>query len=226
MPPTLRYRVPAPNPKQGVPMVDRNTYPHIAPLAPSRGRAMRRLAPIAAALALTLVAFTSVASARTRPCRYAHTSITAASRSQLRSAVLCLVNKKRAAFHLPRLVANQRLNRSAQGWTNEMVAHREFTHGADFASRISATGFDWSNVAENIAAGFKTPSSVVNGWMASTGHCQNILSPIYRMIGTGVSIGGSARGDGRGTWTQDFGLWMGQRPASGNYGPADGCPYR
>jgi hypothetical protein len=43
-------------------------------------------------------------------------------------------------------------------------------------------------------------------------------------VGTGVDkraiIGRGA------TWTQDFGLWMGQRPASGNWGPADGCPYR
>jgi uncharacterized protein YkwD len=209
-------------------MVDRNTSPHIAPLATSSGRAMRQLAAIAAACALTLVAFTSMASAHTRAsrtCRYAHTSIHAASRAQLRGAVVCLVNKKRAAFHLPGLVSNGRLNRSAQGWTNEMVSHREFTHGADFASRISAVGFDWSNVAENIAAGYQTPSSVVNGWMASQGHCANILSPVYRMVGTGVSVGGSATGDGGGTWTQDFGLWMGQHAASGNYGPAEGCPY-
>ena len=43
-------------------MVDRNTYPHIAPLATSSGRALRQLAAIAAAFALTLVAFTSMAS--------------------------------------------------------------------------------------------------------------------------------------------------------------------
>jgi hypothetical protein len=60
--------------------------------------------------------------------------------------------------------------------------------------------------------------------MRSTGHCQNILSPIYRMVGTGVS-GGAPEGNDSGTWTQDFGLWMGQHPASGNYGPAGGCPY-
>jgi uncharacterized protein YkwD len=143
----------------------------------------------------------------------------------MRSAVLCLVNRERTSRHLPRLAGNGRLNRSAQGWTNEMISHRDFTHGADFASRISAVGFDWSNVGENIAAGFHTPASVVRAWMQSTGHCQNILSPVYRMVGTGVS-GGAPDGNDTGTWTQDFGLWMGQHPASGNYGPAEGCPYR
>ncbi len=205
-------------------MVDQNTHTPPMPIAPSRGRAMRQFAATAAIFALTLVAFTSTAAAHSRGCRYAHTSIHVASRSQLKSAVVCLINQQRAARHLPGLRDNGRLDRSAQGWTNEMVSHRDFTHGADFASRISAVGFHWSNVAENIAAGFQTPASVVRGWMASTGHCQNILSPVYRMVGTGVNLGApSARSNG--TWTQDFGLWMGQHPASGNFGPAEGCPY-
>ena len=206
-------------------MVDQNTYRPIVAIAPSRtGRAMRQFAAIAATFALTLIAFTSAAAAHSRGCAYAHTSIHAASRSALRGAVVCLVNQERTKRHLPGLVDNGRLDRSAQGWTNEMVTHQDFTHGADFASRISAVGFNWSNVAENIAAGFQTPASVVRGWMGSTGHCQNILSPVYRMVGTGVSTGAPG-GHDNGTWTQDFGLWMGQHAASGNYGPAEGCPY-
>jgi uncharacterized protein YkwD len=205
-------------------MVDNNTHRLIAPVATSRRGAPRRLAAIAATLAVTLMALTTAAAANARGCTYAHTTIHAASRAQLRHAVVCLVNKERSARHLPRVVDNGRLDRSAQGWTNEMVSHRDFSHGADFSSRITAVGFDWSNVGENIAAGFQTPSSVVHAWMQSTGHCQNILSPVYRMVGTGVSNGGPESNE-RGTWTQDFGLWMGQHPASGNYGPAGGCPY-
>jgi uncharacterized protein YkwD len=185
---------------------------------------MRRLAVVAAASALTLIAFTSAAAAHLRGCAHAHASIHTATRSQLRRAVVCLVNRERFARHLPGLADNGRLDRSAQGWTNEMVSHRDFTHGADFASRISAVGFDWSNVGENIAAGFQTPAAVVHGWMRSTGHCQNILSPVYRMVGTGVSTGAPLAKQS-GTWTQDFGLWMGQHPASVDYGPAEGCPY-
>jgi uncharacterized protein YkwD len=62
--------------------------------------------------------------------------------------------------------------------------------------------------------------------MASTGHCQNILSPRFREVGTGVSrrpIAGLSSGGG--TWTQDFGLAMGQPAPSANWGPAQGCPY-
>jgi uncharacterized protein YkwD len=206
-------------------MVDLHTYRPIVTIATSRrARAMRQFAAVSAAFALTLLAFTSAAAADSRGCADANSSIRSASHSQLRRAVVCLVNQERARRHLPGLVDNGRLDRSAQGWTNEMVTHRDFTHGADFASRISAVGFNWSNVAENIAAGYHTPAQVVRAWMQSTGHCQNILSPVYRMVGTGVSPGGTSA-QANGTWTQDFGLWMGQHAASADYGPAEGCPY-
>ena len=167
-----------------------------------------------------------MAAAHGRRCANAHARIATARRAQLQRAVVCLINAQRSARGLPALRENSRLNRSAQGWTNVMVTHRDFTHGADFASRITAVGFHWSSVGENIATGFQTPTRVVAAWMASTGHCQNILNPSYRYVGTGVrssAIGGfSTQG---GTWTQDFGLIMGQHAASGNWGPADGCPY-
>ncbi|MBN2148668.1 MAG: hypothetical protein JW726_14875 [Anaerolineales bacterium] len=35
---------------------------------------------------------------------------------------------------------------------------------------------NWSWLAENIAAGYTTPSQVMTGWMNSTGHRNNILS--------------------------------------------------
>lgn len=218
-------RTPGPDPKQGEPIVDRFTYRSNLPIAASRrGRGVRQFVAITTAFALALIALTSAAAAHARRCADAHTSIHAASHSRLRRAVVCLVNQERAERRLLGLVDNGRLDRSAQGWTNEMVTHRNFTHGADFASRISAVGFDWSSVAENIAAGYQTPASVVRGWMQSPGHCQNILSPVYRMVGTGVSNGAPSVRD-NGTWTQDFGLWMGSHAASTNYGPAEGCPY-
>jgi uncharacterized protein YkwD len=144
----------------------------------------------------------------------------------MRSTVFCLINKARTSHHLPQLHASSLLNRSAQGWTNEMVSSGTFSHGSDFAARISAVGFNWSSAGENIASGFPTPRAVVRAWLGSTDHCRNILSPEYRDVGTGVSaraVRGAATGPA--TWTQDFALPMGQSPLSGNWGPADRCPY-
>jgi uncharacterized protein YkwD len=180
----------------------------------------------AAAVVIASLSLASVAAARGRGCARAHAPIVATSRATLQRTVVCLINEQRRDRGLPALAENARLNRSAQGWTNTMVSQRAFSHGADFASRISAAGFRWSSVGENIATGFTTAAAVVRGWMASTGHCQNILNPAFRSVGTGVSrraIAGYSSGGG--TWTQDFGLGMGQSPASGNWGPAEGCPY-
>jgi uncharacterized protein YkwD len=161
----------------------------------------------------------------TRACANANAAVGAVSRPATKAAVVCLINKQRTDRGLPALHESGLLDRSAQGWTNTMVATGAFTHGANFAGRISAVGFQWSSAGENIATGFLTPRAVVAGWMASTGHCQNILNPTYSDVGTGVSARPVGHFAGGATWTQDFGLWMGHNAPSGNYGPANGCPY-
>lgn len=182
----------------------------------------------ASAVGVALAAFAPSAAAQPKPgCEHATTPVSAASRPELQRAVVCLINQQRTRRGLPRLLINSRLNRSAQGWTDARVHRRDFSHGADFASRISAAGFKWSNVGENIATGYRTPASVMRGWMASAGHCQNILSPSFLNVGIGVSehpIRGVSRSTG--TWTQDFALPRGKRAPSSNVGPASGCPYR
>lgn len=196
----------------------------------ARGRGPRAL--IAAVLTVAAVAaptglLTPEASAKARHygCRHANARVGSASHRALRRAVLCLVNRQRTRRHLPRLHASRRLNRSAQRWTNAMADGGLFSHGANFAARITATGFQWSTAGENIAAGYGTPAQVVRAWMASPGHCRNILTPNFLDAGTGVSHGG-VQGSGPGTWTQDFALPMMARPRSHNWGPADRCPYR
>jgi uncharacterized protein YkwD len=180
-----------------------------------------------AALLITAAVFTPPAGARrVHPgCANAHARVASTSRAALQRAVVCLVNQERARHGLPGLRENQRLNRSAQGWTNHMVRHDYFSHGSNFSGRITAVGFDWQMVGENIATGFRTPAAVVRGWMGSPGHCRNILTPSFLDIGVGVSRHGVPGAGGPGTWTQDFGLPMSGHARSGNWGPANGCPY-
>lgn len=175
-----------------------------------------------AVVAAAMLAAAPAASAH--GCANANRRANTAPAGTMRSAVVCLINKQRAERGLPALHQSNLLDNSAQGWTNWMVRNGEITHGADFSARISAAGFRWSWAGENIAAGFSTPNAVVRGWMSSYGHCQNILDPDYSRVGTGVTSRkvGPYRG---GTWTQDFALPMSASPPSGNWGPADGCPY-
>ena len=194
----------------------------------------RRLSPVRRPLAATVLALAAmVASMATASaavaadssgCPDAQVAITSASPDQMRNAVLCLVNLERTERHLPQLVASDKLDRSAQDWTDSMVGSDDFSHGSAFMNRISATGFDWTTVGENIATGYETPEAVVQAWMRSPGHCANILDPAYREVGTGEIARRIPRVSTLvGTWTQDFGRLMDQPALSGNVGPADAC---
>ncbi|HLI58937.1 MAG TPA: CAP domain-containing protein [Solirubrobacteraceae bacterium] len=160
-------------------------------------------------------------------CVDAHARIGRVPRAAIERATVCLLNHERTERGLPRLRASRLLTRSAQRWTNTMVRERAFTHGADFSARITAVGFDWQRAGENIADGYRTAAGAVRAWMRSVGHCQNILTPVFRDVGAGFDRG-SALGGGtlRGTWTLDLALGMHQRALSENWKPAEGCPYR
>ena len=164
--------------------------------------------------------------ARAGSCANDGLTATAGNLAVIRAAVLCLVNQERSSRGLPALGEDGRLDRAAQGWTATMVSSGQFTHGADFAARISATGFDWSFAGENIATGFPTPEAVISGWMGSLGHCRNLFDPGFSAIGIGM-VARPAGGDASGpaTWTQDFALPMGHTAPSRNTGPQNGCPY-
>jgi uncharacterized protein YkwD len=192
------------------------------------------IAVAAAASIVALMVLAPMAGARhraraeraSRTCADANSRVGRAPRSALKAAVVCLINKQRQAHGLPALRANRRLDRSAQGWTNVMVADGEFSHGSNFSARIGSVGFSWSRAGENIATGFPTPRDVVNAWMGSAGHCQNILSSSFADVGTGIRakpVRGFASGPA--TWTQDFALPVGHHPPSDNTGAAAGCPY-
>ena len=45
---------------------------------------------------------------------------------------------------------------------------------------------------ENIAAGSSTPEAVVNQWMSSPGHRENILNGKYRYLGVGYAYDGNS----------------------------------
>lgn len=66
--------------------------------------------------------------------------------------------------------------------------------------RMTAAGYSYSYAGENIAAGYRTPASVMKAWLKSPGHCRNIMQGKYTRLGVGYATGGSY-----GTyWTQDF----------------------
>ncbi len=107
-----------------------------------------------------------------------------------------------------------------------MVGAGVFTHGTDFAGRITAAGYSWSAAGENIATGYPTPAAVVAGWMRSTGHCRNILSPAFRDLGVGVTarpVAAMPAARPPGPRTSPWPAGPSRRRTTS--GPANGCPY-
>lgn len=70
--------------------------------------------------------------------------------------------------------------------------------GSGPGDRAQAAGYSGGGVGENIAQGYSSPESVVEGWRTSeTGHCRNMMTGGYSDIGVGL--------DGAWWWTQKFG---------------------
>ncbi|CAM2069084.1 SCP domain-containing protein [Sulfidibacter corallicola] len=106
--------------------------------------------------------------------------------------------------------------------TRDFFAHCDLDTGTSAGQRMTQAGYTWNAWGENIAAGQQTPASVMNGWMNSQGHRNNILSETYREIGVGYAFqtgdGNNVRLDSDGNcsadgtsgpffhyWTQNFG---------------------
>jgi len=132
-------------------------------------------------------------------------------------AVLSLVNQRRAAGAtcggtaypgVGAMSMNTNLRVAARDHSQDMGALNYFSHtsldGRTFTQRIFNAGYTGSGpYGENIGAGYGSAAAVVNGWMASTGHCQNIMNGGFRVAGVGYAyVAGSTYGH---YWTLNFG---------------------
>lgn len=122
----------------------------------------------------------------------------------IESQVIQLTNQQRAKYGLPALAADWELSRVARYKSADMrdknyFSHTSPTYGSPF-TMMKNFGIRYSAAAENIAAGQTSPQEVVNSWMNSPGHRQNILDSRMTHIGVGYAKGGSYRY----YWTQMF----------------------
>ncbi|WP_053213606.1 CAP domain-containing protein [Pseudomonas sp. Q12-87] len=130
--------------------------------------------------------------------------------------LLAQVNAARAQ---PRLCGRQRfaaarplswnaaLGTAAQGHSRAMARGNYFAHrdpdGRSVADRAKSAGFRGRKFGENIAAGQGSPSQAMHDWLASPGHCANLMNPMFTQMGA-ASASDSSRGAGI-YWTMVFG---------------------
>lgn len=184
------------------------------PIVPAVARALTLGLALLTALTVLTATPATAGSAVGRPAQLLSTRPAALSTSQLARRMLGLLNSERHRLGRAPLRMNAKLVESATRHTTRMVARNVLSHQLggerNFAARISATGYDWTAVGENIGwstnvslAGLQAlERAMFNEKPPNDGHRQNILSRSFRQIGIAV------RRDPRHhkIWfTQDFG---------------------
>jgi uncharacterized protein YkwD len=105
------------------------------------------------------------------------------------------------------LALDPRLGEAALQHSRDMAEHDAFDHrghdGSSPAARVERAGLkEHRIVGENIAAGAMTPAEVVQGWLASPAHCENIMDGRYTLLG--VAYAENLHTRSAVFWTQDF----------------------
>ena len=142
--------------------------------------------------------------------------------STVSDAIFCLMNAMRANAGVPSLRQQALLATPSTEHSQDMVDHKYFAHdsqdGRTLVDRLKAATYipksgDWV-VGENLAWGagsLATPKALVNAWMNSPPHRENLLSGDFVEVGMGLVFGTpSTQADSGVTVTTDFGT----RPGS------------
>lgn len=126
---------------------------------------------------------------------------TAAGRSALgatESRIFDLINAQRRQQGLPALVYNPQLDQMAKIQAQNMARFQKMAHVLPDANlptltdRARYAGYPFGRLEENVALGYPSAESVVDGWMASKGHRANILN--RDVVETGIAIARSSAG--------------------------------
>jgi uncharacterized protein YkwD len=132
-------------------------------------------------------------------------------RERVRAEVATRIDDERRRTGRQPLTADSRLDAAAQRHADDMLARSYFAHrdpdGKTIRERAREAGFDWSAIGENIAEGQQSVKEVVESWMRSAGHRENILDRRYTRTGVGLALGRDPKtGEYRILWVQTFGL--------------------
>ena len=107
--------------------------------------------------------------------------------------LLILTNQKRQEIGLSALTMNNELADAARRKASDMFTKNYWAHIAPDGTTpwyfIKSAGYEYVYAGENLARGFYSSSDVINAWMASPSHRENMLSPNYQDIGFAIQEG-------------------------------------
>ena len=107
------------------------------------------------------------------------------------------MNRERIARGLRPFRLNQALCLAAADRVRDMLAKHYFNHvsptGRDPFSWVDRRGYDYTDIGENLAVGYLTAEDVVDGWMHSAGHRENLLRSAFAEVGIAFTDASPAR---------------------------------
>lgn len=131
-------------------------------------------------------------------------------RTDYADQVVVLVNQHRATLGLVPLKTSAALRDSSVWKARHMAAYGYMTHddpapplARAWYQRVQTCGYSRGSYGENIAYGYPSPQSVMNGWLNSPPHRANIENASYRVLG----VGAAASASGTLYWSQNFGSY-------------------
>lgn len=105
------------------------------------------------------------------------------------------------------LAWNATLASAAESHTRNMANQNFFDHkgrdGSTPGDRAELAGYTAQAIGENIAAGQDTARKVVDGWLASPGHCANLMGRQFSEMGAAYAV--DPKSDAGIYWTGMFG---------------------
>ena len=111
--------------------------------------------------------------------------------SENANAMLIDTNAQRQKYGEPLLQVNAELSSAAAVKAKDMATRNYFSHyapdGSPPWSFATAAGYSYQAFGENLATGFGNEQAVINAWMASMTHRQNLLDPSFSQVGFGFA---------------------------------------
>lgn len=107
--------------------------------------------------------------------------------------ITVLINKERQKNNLAFLETNTQLNEAAQLKAQDMIANDYFAHvspsGVTPWSWLATVGYNYEVAGENLAIDFFDAQALVQAWLASPAHRDNILNSSFSEVGVAVTNG-------------------------------------
>jgi hypothetical protein len=146
--------------------------------------------PIVLAVSVLLV-LTSSAGALKGAVHHPFGKVLSYSTSMSIGGLLADTNAQRGANGVASLSLNSKLDAAAQANADDMAARDYWSHNTPDGNPpwiwVANQGYSYQKLGQNLATGFSSEQTTIDGWMASPPHRENLLDPSFTEVGFGYA---------------------------------------